>query len=635
MAASRVARVLRPIALLLTVTALIGGTMFGGVLFVAASTSIDQLGSDIDGEAALDASGRQVSLSSDGTIVAIGAVGNDGTGSSAGHVRVYQYSAGTWTQLGSDIDGEAAGDLLGGSVSLSSDGTIVAIGAIGNDGGGSGAGHVRVYEYDGVSGDADGINGWTQKGGDIDGEAADDKSGWSVSLSSDGTTVAIGANGNDGGASGAGHVRVYEYDGVSGDADGINGWTQKGGDIDGEAADDRSGDAVSLSSDGTIVAIGAAGNDGTGSNAGHVRVYQYSAGTWTQLGSDIDGEAAGDSSGRSVSLSSDGTIVAIGADRNDGTGVDAGHVRVYAWNGSAWVQQGDDIDGEAAQDKSGYLMSVSLSSDGTTVAIGAYFNDGNGYNAGHVRVYQYSAGTWTQLGSDIDGEAASDSSGRSVSLSSDGTTVAIGADSNDANGSNAGHVRIYSITTSTPTTTTTTSTPTTTTPAASGPRVPGQVPPWPEATPNVDGTVTVSWAEPFQDGAGPITGYRAVARPQSTPLAQASDGPVSMASGGSCSTTGFVCLIAGLEENVDYLFEVFASNSEGESAGRMTQRAIRIVPQTPATTVPDTVPDTLHADVDVEPLPVTGNDGDLVMWSMLLIAFGALSVLYVRRTRLN
>jgi hypothetical protein len=165
--------------------------------------------------------------------------------------------------------------------------------------------------------------------------------------------------------------------------------------------------------------------------------------------------------------------------------------------------------------------------------------------------------------------------------------------------------------------------------------VPGQVPPWPEAIPNVDGTVTVSWAEPFQDGAGPITGYRAVARPQTTGVAQASDSPVSMASGGSCSTTGFVCVIAGLEENVDYLFEVFASNSEGESAGRMTQQAIRIVPQTPATTVPDTVPDTLPAVGDQQPLPVTGNDDDLVTWSLLLIAFGALSVLYVRRTRLN
>jgi len=347
-----------------------------------------------------------------------------------------------------------------------------------------------------------------------------------------------------------------------------------------------------------------------------------------QLGSDIDGEAAADQSGYSVSLSDDGTIVAIGADGNDGTGSNAGHVRVYEWNSgtSSWDQKGSDIDGEAAADSSGY--SVSLSSDGTEVAIGAVYNDGTGSNAGHVRVYEWNSGTssWDQKGSDIDGEAAADSSGSAVSLSSDGTEVAIGAVYNDGTGASAGHVRVYSITASTPTTTT---------PAASGPRVPGQVPPWPEATPNVDGTVTVSWAEPFQDGAGPITGYRAVAHPQSTPVTQASDGPVSMASGGSCSTTGLVCVIAGLDESVDYLFEVFASNSEGESAGRMTQQAIRIVPQTPATTIPDTVLDTVPAVGDPQPLPVTGNDDDLVMWSMLLIAFGALSVLSVRRTRLN
>ena len=108
-----------------------------------------------------------------------------------------------------------------------------------------------------------------------------------------------------------------------------------------------------------------------------------------------------------------------------------------------------------------------------------------------------------------------------------------------------------------------------------------------------------------------------------------------MASGGSCSTTGFVCVIAGLEENVDYLFEVFASNNEGESAGRMTQQAIRIVPQTPATTVP-AAPQLLPVTpATPEPLPETGNDDHLVTWSMLLIAFGALSVLSVRRTRLN
>ena len=107
------------------------------------------------------------------------------------------------------------------------------------------------------------------------------------------------------------------------------------------------------------------------------------------------------------------------------TVTDSGHVRVYDYNGSAWAQVGDDIDGEAANDQSGY--SVSLSSDGTRVAIGALLNDGNGNDSGHVRVYEYSGSAWAQVGDDIDGEAADDLSGFSVSLSSDGTRVAIGA----------------------------------------------------------------------------------------------------------------------------------------------------------------------------------------------------------------
>ena len=48
--------------------------------------------------------------------------------------------------------------------------------------------------------------------------------------------------------------------------------------------------------------------------------------------------------------------------------------RVYSWNGSSWTQLGSDIDGEAASDNSGY--SVSLNSDGDRVAIGATYNDG-------------------------------------------------------------------------------------------------------------------------------------------------------------------------------------------------------------------------------------------------------------------
>ena len=64
--------------------------------------------------------------------------------------------------------------------------------------------------------------------------------------------------------------------------------------------------------------LGLHGNDGNGSSSGHVRIYEYSGSSWSQLGGDIDGEAADDSSGSSVSLSSDGTKVAIGAPCNDG-----------------------------------------------------------------------------------------------------------------------------------------------------------------------------------------------------------------------------------------------------------------------------------------------------------------------------
>ena len=155
-----------------------------------------------------------------------------------------------------------------------------------------------------------------------------------------------------------------------------------GADIDGEAAGDHSGISVSLNSDGTIVAIGAHGNDGNGSGSGHVRVYQYNGSSWDQLGADIDGETAGDKSGYSVSLSADGTIVAIGAYGNDGNGTDYGHVRIYQWNGSSWNQLGNDIDGEAAGNYFG--RAVSLSKNGSVLVVGAY-----NYNSAQGRTYTY------------------------------------------------------------------------------------------------------------------------------------------------------------------------------------------------------------------------------------------------------
>ena len=103
-----------------------------------------------------------------------------------------------------------------------------------------------------------------------------------------------------------------------------------------------------------------------------------------------------------LSYSSNGEIVAIGAPYNDRNGVSSGHVRIYMYNdrNNEWIQMGDDIDGEAEYDISG--TTVSLSSNGEIVAIGAYGNDDY---SGHVRIYMYNDtnNEWIQMGDDIDG----------------------------------------------------------------------------------------------------------------------------------------------------------------------------------------------------------------------------------------
>jgi len=362
-------------------------------------------------------------MSSDGAIVAIGSPSNG-----AGQVRVYALTGGAWVQRGADIDGEASNDRSGFSVSLSEDGTYLAIGAPGNN---SNRGHVRVFGFN------SGTNSWDQVGGDIDGDAVGDQSGSAVSLSPDGTAVAVGAPGRSVNGFAAGQTRVYALD--SGN------WTLQGGDIDGEAANDNSGTSLSLvsSSGSLIIAIGAPGNSGNGAASGQVRVYALAGGTWTQQGADIDGEAASDASGSAVSLAADGSMVAIGAPGNGGNGPASGQVRIYALQSGSWEQQGGDIDGEVENDASG--SSVSLSADGTKVAIGAPGNDGNGSESGQVRVFTFDAVNWQQFGADIDGSAAADGIGESVFLSSDGEIVAVGAPGNDGNGGESGHARIINI----------------------------------------------------------------------------------------------------------------------------------------------------------------------------------------------
>ncbi len=330
-----------------------------------------QIGDDINGIGEEDRSGYSVSLNNDGTIVAIGAPLNDGGGSASGHVRVFENMAGTWTQIGSDIEGESNIDFSGWSVTMNGDGTIVAIGALQNDDAGDNAGHVRVYEYV--------TDEWVQVGADIDGEQSGDYSGRSVSLNDEGNIVAIGADRNNGGAIlDGGHVRVYE------NIDGT--WIQIGGDIDGEAEEDWNGYSVSLNGDGTILATGAPQNDDGGIDAGYTRVYENIDGTWTQIGDNIEGEGSGDQCGYRVSLNFEGNILAIGSNYNSGIGLLAGNVRLYENLDGAWTQIGEDLDGEAAQDHFG--QSVSLNAEGTVVAVGSDAT-GDDTSPGRVKVFKY------------------------------------------------------------------------------------------------------------------------------------------------------------------------------------------------------------------------------------------------------
>jgi hypothetical protein len=217
--------------------------------------------------------------------------------------------------------------------------------------------------------------------------------------------------------------------------------TQIGLDIHGVTAGENSGNSVSITADGSIVAIGAYLNDNNGTDSGCVRVYKIISGNWVQQGTDINGETAGNQSGYSVSLSADGATIAIGAPRNTANGTYSGHVRIYRNTSNVWTQIGNDIDGQSAGDQSGW--SVSLSADATTVAIGSPYNTNNGSESGLVRVFKNISGSWTQQGTDINSGSYHDASGRSVSISSDGNIVAIGAPYSSFNDAYSGRVKIY------------------------------------------------------------------------------------------------------------------------------------------------------------------------------------------------
>ena len=387
-----------------------------------------QVGDDIDGEGPGAYSGRSVALSSDGTVLAIGARRhNISSEVDSGCAAVYVNAEGVWTQRGKYLDAPAAGLL---SVALSADGTIVATGAREATGAhGSHSGQVQVYRW--TSGT------WQSMGPTIDGDAMYDEFGSSVALSDDGTIMAAEAfkNGE------AGVVRVFAWAGTE--------WNQRGNDLVGAFTMDRFGFSIALSSDGSIVACGTNQWRWPGPPA-YAGVYRWSGSTWIQHGSVLKGSGVADLFGISVSLSGDGRVVAVGA----GVG---SYAAIYRHDGTDWSQIGQTIRGVTV---ARYGRSVSLSFDGSTVAVGAIAGstvtigaiigsrrEANSIDSGLAVVYKLSPNRqkWVQVGQELIGEAAGDDFGGSVAISDNGARIAIGAPQNDGHGEDSGHVRVFDL----------------------------------------------------------------------------------------------------------------------------------------------------------------------------------------------
>lgn len=297
----------------------------------------------------------------------------------------------------------------------------MAVGATGVDLDGNPNGHVRVYERDGTN--------WLQVGPTLFGDAAIDQFGAFVSLNADGTRMAVSSPSY--GPFNKGQVKVLDWDGAS--------WVQVGQALNGDNPDSQWGRSK-LNDNGDILAVTGPGWNGP-NLPGVVRVYQFDGAMWQQMGSDFTNNIPLDDYGVSISLAGSGKRLAIGTSQN---WPNPGFVEVFDWDGAVWQKVGSTIFG--TQSGSGFGRSIDISNDGSIVAVGAYLFDGDAQNAGQTSVFLLDDGEWKQIGDPIEGKADDDISGEVVELSPDGLLLAVSSPWNDENGNNAGHVRVFEFT---------------------------------------------------------------------------------------------------------------------------------------------------------------------------------------------
>jgi hypothetical protein len=377
-----------------------------------------------------------VAISGDGDTTAVGSPVVDNARGKVVVTRL-NYFSGEWESIGSDIVGNEEGAYAGVSVALNQQGNILAVGFPGcldaDDWFCRGSSFARVYKLD------DSSKEWAQLGSDIFKADSDTswQSGFSVDLDLEGTTVAVSAPGyRILGCCTPGQVRVYTFDQGSDD------WESLGQPLQGPLNSTQAylfGFSLSLSGDASTLAAGSPRHSGA---TGLAQVFHMNndAAEWQSLGNIIYGEAGGAQAGSAIDLSEDGTVLAVGQGeyRPPGSGFyDTGLVRIYNLDleQDSWIQKGADIlpdedswNGWAAF---GDGRSLSLSSDGNTIAVAAPGLSFNGVIMGLVRVFRFVGTDWSKVGSTIPGEKRyglnTESGTGFVSLSSDGGRVAVGA----------------------------------------------------------------------------------------------------------------------------------------------------------------------------------------------------------------
>ena len=373
-----------------------------------------------------------------------------------------------------------ASDGFGVTVSLSTDGNTLAVGAVGE---GSNATGINGDQSDNSAGSSGAAYVFVRSGTSWSQQAyikasntgASDQFGISLSLSGDGNTLAVGANAEDSNATGingdqsdnsasfSGAAYVYVRSGTS--------WSQQAYIKASNAeAGDSFGQSLSLSVDGNTLAVGAntEASNATGINgdqsdnsviaAGAAYVFVRSGTSWSQQAYiKASNTGASDQFGVSLSLSGDGNTLAVGAnaeasnatgingDQSDNSASFSGATYVYVRSGTSWSQQAY-IKASNAEASDSFGRSLSLSVAGNTLAVGASGEDSNatGINgdqsdnsagtSGAAYVFVRSGTSWSQQAYvKASNTEASDRFGLAVSLSADGSALAVGASGEDSN----------------------------------------------------------------------------------------------------------------------------------------------------------------------------------------------------------